>query len=135
MSTLTDAKPIRLGDIAPDFSAPSTQGPIDFHKWLGDSWCVFFSHPKDFTPVCTTELGEAARKSADFKKRGVKVIALSVDSLESHKSWTKDIEETQNVSLDYPIVADEIEDILRNAQEYVDLWRRDYGKNNTPGWV
>lgn len=103
---MSDAN-LRLGDVAPDFSAESTHGPIKFHEWLGGSWAVFFSHPKDFTPVCTTELGEAARRSADFKKRGVKVLALSVDSVESHKKWTGDIEETQKTSLDYPIVGDE----------------------------
>jgi alkyl hydroperoxide reductase subunit AhpC len=103
---MSDAN-LRLGDVAPDFSAESTHGPIKFHEWLGGSWAVFFSHPKDFTPVCTTELGEAARRSADFKKRGVKVLALSVDSVESHKKWTSDIEETQKTSLDYPIVGDE----------------------------
>src|SRR2546429_251245 len=107
MTTAADSKPIRLGDIAPDFTAPSSQGPVEFHKWLGDSWCVFFSHPKDFTPVCTTELGEVARRAEDFKKRGVKTIALSVDGLESHKGWIKDIDETQKVTVGYPIVADE----------------------------
>ena len=102
----TPIKPLQLGDAAPDFTAQSTAGTIELHKWLGDSWCVFFSHPKDFTPVCTTELGEASRRMPDFKKRGVKVIALSVDALESHKNWTLDINETQKVTLDYPIIAD-----------------------------
>ncbi len=102
----TRIKPIQLGDVAPDFSAPSTQGPIELHKWIGDSWCVLFSHPKDFTPVCTTELGEASRRMPEFKKRGVKVLALSVDALESHKGWIGDINETQKVTVDYPIVAD-----------------------------
>ena len=106
MSTVDTAN-LRLGDVAPDFSADSTHGPIKFHEWLGDSWGVFFSHAKDFTPVCTTELGEAARRGADFKKRGVKVLALSVDSVESHKQWTGDIEETQKTKVDYPIVGDE----------------------------
>ena len=98
MSTETAVKPIQLGDIAPDFSADTTEGKIQFHQWIGNSWCVFFSHPKDFTPVCTTELGEVARKMPEFKKRGVKVIALSVDPLESHKGWIKDINETQNTN-------------------------------------
>jgi alkyl hydroperoxide reductase subunit AhpC len=107
MSDTLEAKPIRLGDVAPDFTSPSSLGSIEFHKWLGDSWCVFFSHPKDFTPVCTTELGDVARKSAEFKKRGVKTIALSVDGLEAHKGWIKDIDDTQKVTVDYPILADE----------------------------
>jgi alkyl hydroperoxide reductase subunit AhpC len=106
MST-TETANLRLGDIAPDFSTDTTHGKIDFHKWLGDSWGVLFSHPKDFTPVCTTELGEAARRSPDFKKRGVKVLAVSVDSVESHKKWTSDIEETQKTKMDYPIIGDE----------------------------
>ncbi len=106
MSTVETAN-LRLGDIAPDFTADSSQGKIEFHKWLGDSWGVFFSHPKDFTPVCTTELGEAAKRSPDFKKRGVKVLALSVDSSESHNKWKSDIEETQSCTVDYPIVGDE----------------------------
>jgi len=106
MTTAADAANLRLGDTAPDFTADSSQGRIEFHKWLGDSWAVFFSHPKDFTPVCTTELGEAAKRSPDFKKRGVKVLALSVDSSESHGKWKADIEETQNCTVDYPIVGD-----------------------------
>ena len=105
MST-TETANLRLGDIAPDFTADSSHGKIEFHKWLGDSWGVFFSHPKDFTPVCTTELGEAAKRSPDFKKRGVKVLALSVDSSESHGKWKGDIEETQSCTVDYPIVGD-----------------------------
>jgi alkyl hydroperoxide reductase subunit AhpC len=101
-----DTANLRLGDIAPDFTAETSQGPISFHQWLGDSWAVFFSHPKDFTPVCTTELGEAAKRSADFKKRGVKVLALSVDPADSHNKWKADIEETQSCTVDYPIVGD-----------------------------
>ncbi len=107
MTAATEPAILRLGDIAPDFTADSSQGKIEFHKWLGDSWAVFFSHPKDFTPVCTTELGEAAKRSGDFKKRGVKVLALSVDSSESHGKWKADIEETQSCTVDYPIVGDE----------------------------
>ena len=106
---------MQLGDIAPDFSAETTQGPVKFHEWAGGSWVVFFSHPKDFTPVCTTELGEAARKLPEFSKRGVKVIALSVDPLESHKGWIGDIEETQKTKVAYPIIADPKREI---AQAY-----------------
>jgi thioredoxin-dependent peroxiredoxin len=113
MTTATESAPLRLGDIAPDFTAQTTQGPIKFHEWLGGSWAVFFSHPKDFTPVCTTELGEVARKGPEFKKRGVKVIALSVDSVESHKGWTADINETQGCNVDYPIIGDESREIAQ----------------------
>lgn len=98
---------LRLGDIAPDFTAETTMGEINFHEWIGDSWCVLFSHPADFTPVCTTELGTVANYFPEFEKRNTKVIALSVDGLESHIKWIKDIEETQNVTLQYPIIADE----------------------------
>jgi alkyl hydroperoxide reductase subunit AhpC len=98
---------IRLGDIAPDFNTETTQGTIQFHEWLGDSWGVLFSHPSDFTPVCTTELGTVANYYPEFVKRNTKVIALSVDGIESHFKWIKDIEETQNVTLQYPIIADE----------------------------
>ncbi|MFH6995776.1 peroxiredoxin [Flavobacterium sp. FlaQc-48] len=98
---------LRLGDIAPDFHAETTEGPIQFHEWLGDSWGVLFSHPADFTPVCTTELGTVANYVPEFKKRNTKVIALSVDGLESHKEWIKDINETQNTTVNFPIIADE----------------------------
>jgi len=98
---------LRLGDTAPDFEAETTLGNIHFHQWLGDSWGVLFSHPADFTPVCTTELGTVANYYPEFVKRNTKVIALSVDGLESHLKWIKDIEETQNVTLQYPIIADE----------------------------
>ncbi|AOC95648.1 putative peroxiredoxin [Flavobacterium anhuiense] len=98
---------LRLGDIAPDFRAETTQGPINFHEWLGDSWGVLFSHPADFTPVCTTELGTVANYVPEFKKRNTKVIALSVDGLDSHKEWIKDINETQNTEVNFPIIADE----------------------------
>jgi alkyl hydroperoxide reductase subunit AhpC len=97
---------IQLGDTAPDFTQESTEGPIRFHEWLGDSWGVLFSHPKDFTPVCTTELGEVARLKPEFDKRNVKVIGLSVDPLPDHKSWAKDIEETQGTALNFPLLAD-----------------------------
>jgi len=97
---------LQLGDVAPDFTQESTQGPIKFHDWLGESWGVLFSHPKDFTPVCTTELGAVARLKPEFDKRGTKVIALSVDKVTDHVNWTKDIEETQGVKLNYPMLAD-----------------------------
>lgn len=98
---------IKLGDVAPDFTAQSTEGRINFHNWLGDSWGILFSHPADYTPVCTTELGLLAKYKEAFHKRDVKIIALSVDSLESHKGWVKDINSTQNVEVDFPIIADE----------------------------
>jgi alkyl hydroperoxide reductase subunit AhpC len=98
---------LRLGDIAPDFEAETTQGKIHFHEWLGDSWGVLFSHPADFTPVCTTELGTVANYYSEFVKRNTKVIALSVDGLDSHLEWIKDINETQNTIVNFPIIADE----------------------------
>ena len=97
---------LRLGDIAPDFSAETTEGPIRFHEWLSSSWGVLFSHPKDFTPVCTTELGKVAKIKKEFEKRGVKIIGLSVDALDSHKGWIKDINETQNTKVNFPMIAD-----------------------------
>jgi thioredoxin-dependent peroxiredoxin len=97
---------LRLGDIAPDFSAQTTQGNIKFHDWIGDSWAVLFSHPKDFTPVCTTELGEAARLKPEFDKRHVKIIGLSVDPADSHAKWADDIKETQGHALNFPVIAD-----------------------------
>lgn len=97
---------LQLGDLAPDFTQDSTEGPISFHQWLGDSWGVLFSHPKDYTPVCTTELGEAARLKPEFDKRNVKIIGLSVDPLGSHGGWAKDIEETQGQRLNFPLLAD-----------------------------
>ena len=98
--------PIRLGDIAPDFVAESTDGTIHFHEWLGDSWGVLFSHPKDFTPVCTTELGYVAKIKPEFDKRDVKVIGLSVDSVDSHVKWEGDIEETQGTAVNFPMIGD-----------------------------
>ena len=98
---------IRLGDIAPDFTAETTEGTINFHEWLGDGWGLLFSHPADYTPVCTTELGRTAQLKSEFEKRGVKAIAVSVDGLESHKGWINDINETQNTSVNFPIIADE----------------------------
>ena len=97
---------LQLGDEAPDFEADTTEGPIRFHDWLGDSWAVFFSHPKDFTPVCTTELGYMANAKPEFDRRGVKILGLSVDPITDHERWAKDIEETQGTAPNYPIVAD-----------------------------
>ncbi len=97
---------LRLGDEAPDFTAQTTSGTVNFHEWLGNSWGVLFSHPADYTPVCTTELGYTAKLKGEFEKRGVKVLALSVDDLASHNGWIKDIEETQHVNMNFPIIAD-----------------------------
>lgn len=97
---------IQLGDTAPDFTQDSTEGPIRFHDWLGESWGVLFSHPKNFTPVCTTELGAAAKLKGEFDKRNVKILGLSVDPLENHEAWSSDIEETQGVKLNFPLLAD-----------------------------
>ncbi len=98
---------LRLGDQAPNFKAQTTEGTIDFHDWLGDAWGVLFSHPADYTPVCTTELGTVAKYTEEFSKRNVKVAALSVDGLESHHGWIKDINETQKTTVNFPIIADE----------------------------
>ena len=97
---------LRLGDIAPDFTAETTEGKISFHEWIGDKWAIFFSHPADYTPVCTTELGTAAKYKPQFDKRNVKMIAISVDPLDSHKGWVNDINETQNCNVNFPIIAD-----------------------------
>jgi alkyl hydroperoxide reductase subunit AhpC len=97
---------LRIGDTAPDFEADTTEGHIRFHQWLGDSWGVLFSHPKDYTPVCTTELGYMARIKSEFDRRGVKIIGLSVDPVDSHAGWAKDIEETQGSVVNYPMIGD-----------------------------
>jgi len=97
---------LRISDEAPNFEAQTTEGPIDFHRWIGNSWALLFSHPKDFTPVCTTELGYMARIKPEFDKRNVKIIGLSVDSVEDHQQWAKDIEETQGVAPGYPMIGD-----------------------------
>ncbi len=102
---------LRLGDLAPNFKAKTSQGEIDFYEFLGDSWGVLFSHPADYTPVCTTELGKTASLKSEFDKRNVKVVALSVDSVESHKGWINDINETQNVEVNFPIIGDENREI------------------------
>src|ERR1043166_588007 len=99
-------KLVRIGDTAPDFEAETTEGSIRFHEWIGDSWAVLFSHPKDFTPVCTSELGYMARIKSEFDRRNVKVIGLSVDSIEDHRRWMDDIEETEGYAPNYPIIAD-----------------------------
>lgn len=98
---------IRLGDEAPNFNAETTLGPINFHEWIGDGWAILFSHPADYTPVCTTELGMASKYKAEFEKRNVKMIAISVDGVASHKSWINDINETQNTTVNFPIIGDE----------------------------
>jgi len=98
---------LRLGDDAPNFQADTTEGPIDFYDWKGDSWAVLYSHPKDFTPVCTTELGYTAKLANEFAKRNVKVLALSVDSVDEHRRWASDIEETQGIAPNFPIIGDE----------------------------
>lgn len=98
---------IKLGDVAPNFTAQTTEGDIKFHEWLGDGWGVLFSHPADYTPVCTTELGTVAKYKKEFDKRNVKVVALSIDGLESHKDWVKDINETQQTTVNFPLIADE----------------------------
>ena len=97
---------LRLGDEAPNFQAETTEGDINFHDWIGDGWAILFSHPADYTPVCTTELGYTAKLKPEFEKRGVKIIAISVDSLEDHRGWINDINETQNTTVNFPIIAD-----------------------------
>ncbi|MCE2439246.1 MAG: peroxiredoxin [Candidatus Latescibacteria bacterium] len=98
--------PLRLGDDAPDFTAETTEGTVRFHEWLGDGWGILFSHPADFTPVCTTELGVVAKLKSEFEKRDVKVIGVSVDPLDSHNGWVSDINETQNTTMNFPLIAD-----------------------------
>jgi len=99
--------PVRLGDVAPDFTADTTEGTVNFHEWLGDSWGVLFSHPKDFTPVCTTELGAFSKAKGEFDKRNTKLLGLSVDSVESHNTWDKDIAETQGQPVNFPVIGDQ----------------------------
>jgi alkyl hydroperoxide reductase subunit AhpC len=102
---------LKLGDIAPNFKAKSTEGELDFHNWLGEGWGILFSHPADYTPVCTTELGTVAKYKAEFDKRNVKIAALSVDNLDSHNGWIQDINETQNTTVNFPIIADENKEV------------------------
>ncbi len=97
---------LKIGDMAPDFTAETTEGEISFHDWIGDSWCILFSHPKDFTPVCTTELGTMARMKPEFEKRNCKLVGLSVDPVENHKEWAKDIEEVTGTAPNYPMIGD-----------------------------
>src|SRR5439155_24857551 len=104
--TRSPAMAIRIGDDAPDFTATTTEGTINFHEWVGDKWAILFSHPKDFTPVCTTKLGYMTRLKPEFDKRNVKIIGLSVDSVDDHKKWSKDIEETQGTAPNYPMIGD-----------------------------
>jgi len=118
---------LRLGDEAPDFTADTTEGQIDFHKWLGDSWGVLFSHPADFTPVCTTELGETGRLKDEFAKRNTKVIVVSVDSVEDHKRWSGDIEETQGCAVNFPIIGD----TDRKVAELYDMIHPNAGDTST----
>ena len=109
---------LQLGDTAPDFTAETTEGSIHFHEWIGNNWAILFSHPADFTPVCTTELGRTASLHEEFAKRNVKVLALSVDSASSHLSWIKDINETQHVTVDFPIIAD-LDRSVANAYDMI----------------
>ena len=106
MSAVGEATNLKIGDVAPNFQAETTEGPIDFHEWIGDSWAVLFSHPKDYTPVCTTELGYMAKIKPEFDKRNTKILGLSVDPLDKHAGWVKDIEETQGQAPNYPIIGD-----------------------------
>src|SRR5215510_16094867 len=98
---------LRIGDVAPNFEAQTTAGPINFHDWIGDSWAILFSHPKDFTPVCTTELGYMAKAKPEFDRRNVKIIGVSVDTTSDHEGWARDIEETQGAAPNYPIIGDD----------------------------
>ncbi|WP_114749993.1 peroxiredoxin [Pleomorphovibrio marinus] len=118
---------LRLGDTAPDFTAESTEGTISLHEYLGDHWGILFSHPADYTPVCTTELGTAAKLKSEFDKRKVKMLALSVDGLESHKGWVKDINETQQTTVNFPIIADED----RKVSELYDMIHPNSNENFT----
>jgi alkyl hydroperoxide reductase subunit AhpC len=104
---------LRIGEVVPDFTAETTEGPINFHEWIGDNWAILFSHPKDFTPVCTTELGYMAGLKPEFEKRGVKVIGLSVDQVDSHKKWAEDIKETQGNAVNFPVIADHDQKIAK----------------------
>jgi alkyl hydroperoxide reductase subunit AhpC len=104
---------LRIGEVVPDFTAETTEGPINFHEWIGNNWAILFSHPKNFTPVCTTELGYMAGLKPEFEKRGVKVLGLSVDNVDSHRKWAEDIKETQGNALNFPVIADQDQKIAR----------------------
>ncbi len=104
---------LKIGDTAPDFSAKTTKGLIHFYQWIGDKWCILYSHPADFTPICTTELGRTAQLQDEFDKRDTKVLAISVDNVDSHKEWVKDIDKTQNTKVEFPIIADTDQEISR----------------------
>lgn len=118
---------LRLGDTAPNFTAETTMGTIDFHEYLGDSWGILFSHPGDYTPVCTTELGTAAKLKGEFDKRNVKMAAISVDGIDSHHGWVRDINETQNTEMNYPIIADED----KKVSELYDMIHPNASENTT----
>ena len=118
---------LRLGDVVPDFEAQTTMGPIRFHEWIGDRWCVLFSHPGDFTPVCTTEMGAISRLKGEFERRGVKVVGLSVDTLERHTAWMHDIEETQGIQIRIPLIADP----ERHIATLYDMVHPEGGTNST----
>ena len=123
---------VQIGDTVPDFTAETTEGTISFHDWIGDSWVMMFSHPKDFTPVCTTELGTVARLKPEFDKRNVKIIGISIDSVDDHKAWAKDIEETQGHAPNYPMIGDS--DLTCNLLTRIIRFRikpiDDWGKGN-----
>ena len=122
---------LRINDLAPDFTATTTEGPIRFHEWIGDSWTVFFSHPKDFTPVCTTELGSVAALTTEFAVRNVKVIGLSVDAVEDHAQWTKDIEEVSGYSVGFPMIGDP-ELVIAKLYDMLPADAGDTSKGRTP---
>ena len=123
---------LRLGDEAPNFQAETTEGNIDFHEWIGDSWAVLFSHPADYTPVCTTELGYTAKLKPEFDKRGVKTIAVSVAPIEDHHGWVKDINETQNTTVNFPIIADP-DRTVATAYDMIKAMRSPARANAAPG--
>ncbi|PPK99465.1 peroxiredoxin [Parapedobacter indicus] len=107
---------LKIGDIAPDFKAETTEGPIDFYQWLGNNWAILYSHPGDYTPICTTELGRTAQLSNEFARRNTRILAISVDGIESHRGWVNDINETQHTRVDFPIIADPDKTISRSYQ-------------------
>jgi alkyl hydroperoxide reductase subunit AhpC len=126
-----DAMSLRINDVAPDFNAETTQGPIQFHEWIGDGWAILFSHPKDFTPVCTTELGYMAKLKPEFDKRNTKIIGLSVDPITSHARWAADIEETQGAAVTYPMIGDPTLSVAK-AYEMLPADAGDTSEGRTP---